>query len=67
MDEAEDWIERRLAAALKSATTDAHGFPEAVATELRALLSGSFQEPRRNVELDSVAKTLVLANKETQK
>ena len=67
MDQADDWIERRLAAALKAATTDAHGFPEAVATELRALLNGSLQEPRRIAELDSVAKTLVLANKESQK
>lgn len=64
---ADDWIEKRLAAALKAATTDAHTFPEAVATELRVLLNGSFQEPRRNAELDAVAKTLVLANKESKK
>ena len=64
MDEAEDWIERRVAAALKAATTDAHAFPEAVAAEFRALLNESFQEPRLNAELDAAAKTLVLANKE---
>lgn len=67
MDEAEEWIERRLAAALKAATTDAHAFPDAVAAEFRVLLNGSFQEPRRNGELDATAKTLVLANKESTK
>lgn len=63
MDEAEDWIERRLAAALKAVTTDAHEFPEALGAEFRTLLNGFLQEPRRNAELDAAAKALVLANK----
>ncbi|MNY69445.1 hypothetical protein D3C86_2073880 [compost metagenome] len=67
MDEAENWIEQRLAAALNAATTDAHAFPEAVAAELRSLLNGSFQEPRRTAELDVAAKALVLVNKEPKK
>jgi len=63
MAEVEDWIEQRLAAALKAATTEAHAFPEAVAAEIRMLLNGSFQEPRRNAELDAAAQRLVMANR----
>ena len=67
MDQAEDWIEKRLAAAVKAATTDAHAFPDALVAEFRTLLNGTFQETRRNAELDAAAKALVLANREPKK
>ncbi len=65
MDETADWIEKRLTAALEAAATDDHNFPEAVATELRKLLQGPLQEPRRKLELEQFATALALANRGT--
>lgn len=63
MGEAGDWIERRLAAALKAASTGDHVFPEAVTVEFRKLLNGPLQEPRKNADLDEMATALALANR----
>ena len=63
MDEAGDWIERRLTAAVKAATTGEHEFPEAVTVEFQKLLNGLLQEPQKNADLDEVATALALANR----
>ncbi len=63
MEQPEDWIEIRLAAALKGSTTDRHAFPDAVAIEFRNLLSNSLQEARKPAELDIIATTLIAANR----
>jgi hypothetical protein len=60
------WIENRLKAAIKAATSDAHIFPDAVAVELRSLLSGPLQEPRKPAELDEIATTLVSVNRSSK-
>lgn len=65
MDESADWIEKRLTAALEAAGTDHHKFPDAVATELRKLLEGPLQEPRRKLELEQFATALAAANRGT--
>lgn len=63
MDEAGDWIEQRLAAAVKAATAGGYEFPEAVTVDFQKLLKGPLQEPRKNAELDEVATALALANR----
>lgn len=63
MSDLEGWIEERLATALKTATTDTHEFPRAVPDELRKLLAGQFQEARKAAEMDTIAATLISANR----
>jgi len=66
MSDTESWIERRLVAALAASMTDRHLFPDAVPAELRTLLAGQFQEPRKPAEIDSIAITLISANRDGQ-
>lgn len=63
MSESVDWIDMRLAAAIKAATTNDHVFPDAVAAEFRKLLSGPLQEARKPAELEEIASLLISANR----
>lgn len=63
MTEPSDWIDMRLATAIKAATTSDHIFPGAVAAEFRKLLAGPLQEARRPAELDEIATLLISANR----
>lgn len=63
MSEPEEWVNVRLAAAIKAATTSDHVFPDAVSAELRKLLAGPLQEARKPAELDDIATSLISANR----
>lgn len=63
MSDPEPWIEERLAAALKAATTETHAFPDAVPAELRTLIAGQFQEPCKPAEMNAIAAALIAANR----
>ena len=63
MSEPGDWIEMRVAAALKAATTSDHVFPDAVAAEFRKFLAGPLQEARKPAELEEIASLLISANR----
>lgn len=63
MNDPDDWIDVRLAAAIKAATTSDHVFPGAVSAEIRKLLAGPLQEAKKPAELDEIATWLVSANR----
>lgn len=63
MDDQDTWIEKRLMAAVRTATTASHQFPDAVSDELRKLLADQFQEARKPAELDAIAIALISSNR----
>lgn len=63
MSEPDEWVDMRLAAAIKAATTSDHLFPDAVSAEFRKLLAGPLQEARKPAELDEIATSLISANR----
>ena len=66
MDDPVSWVNYRVAAAVKAATTDTHAFPEAVPAQLQMLLSEQFQEPLKSADLDSIATELIATNRGEQ-
>lgn len=63
MSEPDEWVDVRLAAAIRAATTSDHKFPGAVSAEFRKLLAGPLQEARKPAELDEIAASLISANR----
>jgi hypothetical protein len=63
LSEPGNWVDIRLAAAIKAATTSDHVFPGEVAAEFRKFLAGPLQEARKPAELDEIATLLISANR----
>jgi len=63
LSEPGNWVDIRLAAAIKAATTSDHVFPGEVAAEFRKFLAGPLREARKPAELDEIATLLISANR----